>query len=70
MPRDRQALTAGQWEHLGSIIGDYLWDQDRFHAVLTDYLNEQGITNEDKVAVLADETFRRVEAGFARKEKS
>jgi len=62
-------LTDGQWEHLGSILGDYLWDQEKTHALICEYLNEQGITNEKKIAVIADEVFRRIEVGFKRPNK-
>jgi len=68
MARDRHTLTDGQWEHLGSIVGDFLWDQDEFHAVLEDFLGEQGISNE-RMSVFFDDTFRRLEAGFARPKK-
>lgn len=69
MPRDKRTLTSGQWEHLGSILGDHLWDQEKTHALIIEYLSEQGITDERRVAVLADETFRRIEVGFARDKK-
>ena len=68
-PRDRSTLTSGQWEHLGSLIGDFLWGQEKFHIFLVEYLLEQGMSNR-KIEVLADETFNRLEVGFQRKEKS
>jgi hypothetical protein len=69
MPRDKRTLTSGQWENLGSILGDYLWDQERTHNILEEYFHECGIPAK-RIEVLADETFKRIEAGFARKEKS
>lgn len=68
MPRDKRTLTAGQWENLGSMLGDYLWDQERTHEILGEYFHECGVPDK-RIEVLADETFRRIEAGFARDKK-
>lgn len=68
MPRNKHTLTASQWKHLGSIIGDFLWDQERAHELVREYFNEQGIP-EDRIAELSNELFRRIEAGFKQPNK-
>lgn len=68
MARNRQTLTSGQWENLGSLIGDYLWDRESAQSLVRNYLEECGIP-EDRMQVVADEVLQRVEAGFARPKK-
>lgn len=69
MPRDKRTLTDGQWEHLGSLICDFIWDKEEIRSLIAEYFDEAGIKNEERITVLFDETLQRVEAGFARNAK-
>lgn len=68
MPRNKRTLTSGQWENLGSILGDYLWDREEARSLIDKYLTECGIPT-DRTVVLFDEVFQRIEVGFQRKGK-
>ncbi len=66
MPRDKYTLTSGQWENLGSILSDYLWDREEARSLIDEYLTECGVPT-SRTPVLFDEVFQRVEVGFQRK---
>lgn len=68
MSRDTRTLTSGQWENLGNILGDYLWDKEEVRYLIDEYLTECGIPV-SRTVVLFDEVFRRIEVGFARNTK-
>ena len=64
MAKPKKRLTLTQWAQIGTLLGDLLWDQERTHLLLIGYFNKKGITDDEHVAALCDEVFRRIEQGF------